>query len=167
MNTVFKFGFFAALGAIGLHALLYVAGISESTLGQSIQILDVATYALCITFGVLEVRKENGGHITFGKAFGQGILISAAALFIVGTYIFFYYKFINLDAIDIMFSNMMKNKAAMISFGMKDKDFDKMREEMTPATFAWGVFIKNMIMNAITTLIVALSVKKPAPEENL
>jgi hypothetical protein len=62
-------------------------------------------YGLSAAFVVLAIRAyktDNGGYVSFGKAFGLGFLVSMLSSFIAGAFVYVYYEWVDPSGLEVL-----------------------------------------------------------------
>ena len=162
MKTALNFGLMTAGAMIVYSLILYVLDLDQNPW------LPYFSYVLLIGgiyLGSKSYRDNyRGGYITYGNAVLAGFLISLAASVIVAIYTYFFFAFINPDAMAEM---LAVAEEGMLEKGMSEEEIDQAlaisRKMMSPGIMTiWAIF-GNAIAGLILSLITSIFVKKEEP----
>ena len=148
-RTITKFGLLALLTAsvLFLAALVFGKELSFST-QEIIGYVSIFISLTFVFFGILHFReKENGGHITFGKAFTIGILISMCSALGFAIIDYLYTAVINPDFMDEYAAAMKENGQEMI-------------ESYSSSSLALFMFGIVLVIGIIVTLLSAFILQR-------
>lgn len=95
-QTVLKYGILSGLIAAAFMAatLPFIDNLGHGAVGALVGYTGMVLAFLLVFFGVRSYREQNGGTISFGKAFGVGLLIMLiTCVFYVATWEIIYFRF--------------------------------------------------------------------------
>lgn len=122
MNTHLKYGIISGLIAIVIMGLSYVSGIQDRltyTQAEMLGFLSMILSLLVVILAILEVRRKQGGNITFGKALGTGMLVALIGGMIFGAGIAL---MMTLQGDQYMTDLMIKAKEGVMSSDMPEAE---------------------------------------------
>ena len=158
-NTALKYAIITSLAALIFSIIMYMTGLY---LNQGISWLSFVILLAGLIFAVRDRRdKELGGFITYGQAFSQGFLFTLL-LSVFG--VITGYIMLNFIAPDMIEETLKMSEQKLIEKGLTDDQvkmgMDMTRRFMTPVWMMIWIFVGNIIMGLILSLIVAAIFKK-------
>ncbi len=95
-----KFGLHGSAVFILLSLIFYFAGLGDSEDNGIVKMIGYAVYIIAVYLAIREKKADQGGFITFSKAFSTGfrVILVIACLLIV--YYYLYYSGINTEAME-------------------------------------------------------------------
>lgn len=158
-------------GLIGCGALIVWALIGFLMGNESYDTLKWPGYIIiCIimvytmVMRIKEIRANNGGYISFGKAYGASAGTSLIMWLTYSVFSFFYFKFINPSMIDYI---MDKTVQEWENANMSEEQIEQMTEMTMPwmnaTVMAVMTFVWMMILSLLLALIIAAIMKKENP----
>ena len=151
MKIALKYGLMIVLIFTITHVLIHNTIGIESGIGRSIMLLNYAIYTLAILLCVVEKRKKNNGHISYGGAFGIGFFTMTVAAVILSGYQYLYLKFINHDLVLAGFN-------AQTSNNLFEKALKLLKK--TPGGMSLLFFIGMLLAGWLISMIIAAFIKK-------
>ena len=144
-------------------------GIVNFKNGEVIGYTAIFLSFLLVFFGIRSYRENNGGTISFGRAFAVGILITViSCVFYVASWLFIYYR-MQPDFMDryenAVIEEARAKGASDAAIAAKKKEADQMKEMLkNPAINAAMTFIEPFPVGLVVTLVSAgiLRRRKPA-----
>lgn len=168
MGTKFTYALILTIASAVFNLLLYFTGFQTEKLavGQHLQWLGFIIMIVILFLGIKAVREESPGkYLSYGKGVGTGVLISLYSGLMSAVYSFIHYKFVNTEFADY---NMQLVRAKWEAAGMGADQMEKAegfaRMFMGPVTIAIMTPIMAVIFGLIISLILAIFLKRPAPE---
>lgn len=170
MNSAIKYGAIMGLVGVGYSTVLYMLG-PEVMMGSMSYVGLVITIGLFVYFG-FQLRKDNGGFITFGEAFkgafvmilvsgAINIMFSALLFNVIDPELADVVKQLTIERMESMFEsfNMDQEAIDQAMIGLEEQDFG-----MGLKNAAIGFFVNYGAFGAIGALILAAIVKKQDPQ---
>jgi hypothetical protein len=166
----------ATLGAIGIviTLLLYIINPAALAIWWLGIVILIIFLGLLVFFG-FQFRKEEGGYLSFGKAWMYSFQLLIVAGLISTLFNIILYNVIDPQLPEVIADVAVQNAEKMMQrFGMPADQMDEALEESRKSTidrftavgqiksFAWG-----LIFYAIVSLITGLILKKKKPEETI
>lgn len=150
-----------------IYLIFYIIGLSAFSSPWMSRLLFLTSVGLMIYFG-LELKKANGGYLSFGKCFGH-----LALTILIGTVVSFVFNFILFGFIDPEFMESMKQ--SVLDKAIIDAEAGGAPSstiEMMVSWIEWGFtplgqFVYTLGFVAgylVVALIVSLIIKKNKPE---
>ncbi len=165
-----RYGLIGGLILVAISLVGQVAGLADPTQPYSAGsiINSILTYGTIIAILVLAVKfhrdSNQNGFITFGQAFGLGVLAALVMGVISAIYSYVFFAFIDPGFLDQV---VEMQKEQMLESGMSesevDQAFNMMSAMFTPGAFAIIAVVGSLIFGAIVSLIVAAVMKKDPP----
>jgi hypothetical protein len=161
MKPSLKYGLLLAAAVILLHLVIHFTVGADSQVGKSVMLLNYGLYTLAIVLCLLELRKEQQGYLTYGKAFSTGFMVMLSAGLIVAIYTYVYYKFINHDFI--------VKSYALVQQSLDEKNLDENSMAtankvahimLTPGGISVITLLGMLFWGAIISLIIAAFLKR-------
>ena len=169
--TIIRYGLIGGLIFVVYSLLGNLIGFSRPSAGIASVVLNgLISLAIYIGLLVVAVRhfrdKENGGAITFGKAFMIGLGVALITAIINGLFTFIYVSYIEPDYLETTMRDM---ESLYESFGLTEDQMEealkKARESMTPTAILRNSVIYSLVFGSIVSAIVAAIMKRqPQPE---
>jgi uncharacterized protein DUF4199 len=162
---------------MGISMAVMSCGSDDMDGGNGNMIMGFSAMAVAFSFifvGVKNYRdKQNGGTITFGKAFLLGLMISlvASTLYVITWGIEFH--FFMPDFIDKYFAMQTKQlqesnlSAAALDEALKSMESDSYNYKNNPFFFAMYTYMEILPIGILITLISALILRRKAPVTGL
>jgi len=163
--TAIRYGGIAGVILIAFGLLMHLTGMTDYSGqgGATTWIQNIVTYGVWIGGIVMAVKyhrdQELGGFVSFGRAFGLG-LVTALIMGIIGalwTYIFF--SFIAPEAIDMIMEAAMENMPE----GQAEATEGMMSAMMSPGAMTIWMIVGSLVGGGIISLIVAAIMKREQP----
>ena len=164
-KTVIKFSIYGFLAAIilFLSALVFGENLSygaQEVLGYSSMVLSL----IFVFFGIKNYRdKENGGTISFGKAFGIGMLITLFAALGFAIIDFVFTTYLNPEFVDEYIGRLILDAEKTFSgdeLVAKKAELEEYRKSMTSFAMALLMFATVILIGFIISLISSLVLHK-------
>jgi hypothetical protein len=154
--------YYALLTGVALiltHLILYIAGISQDTVGQ---VISFVIFVLAIIVVQLDFRnKKLGGFISYGKAVKIGFLSILFASVIMAIYMFIYLSYINPGE---MTQRLLDAQQQIYNYGLSPEQEASQLEMQeyihTPTVYAIFTIVGYAVMGIVVALITAIFVKK-------
>ncbi len=168
-QTILRYGGIGGLVLIVYSLLNFVLGLSKPSAGTFVGFLNIfvviAIYVFMMIYAVRDHRDNNqGGYITFGKAFTVAFLTSLLAALINTVFTILYMNVIDPGYVgDIM----KASEEFYESSGMPEQQIEmslSWAKSMMEPKGQMILFLIGTIFGAIISLIVASSMKKNPPE---
>ena len=151
------------LGYVTMDEDAMMAG--DQGIGQIFYYLGMVAGIVCLFLGIREKKMSNPSEFTFGKGFGEGMLISVVAGLFVGIFIFFFYSYVAPEVMDVIRESSYAN---MTTQGMTTEQIDQARPMMdffiSPSGFLISTLFMYILGGAILSLIMAAIVNATGPK---
>jgi hypothetical protein len=165
-------GLLGALLNFAMLVLLYLVNmdlLAEWWVG----VLAMGIFVVVMCTGSLASRKERGGNMTFGQAYGASMVVALAAQMVSAVLTLMLYHLIAPELPGVLEElTMTKTKEMMEGFGVSGKLLDAQMKELSYAmkeAYTVGGMLKNsvgaMVMWALVGLIVAAVTKRVPKSE--
>ncbi len=154
-----NFGAIAGFAIIIFSLLLYFLNIEQSiSLSLVIYVIQIAV----VVIGTKYLRdKILNGNMSYGRALGSGTAISLFASVIIAFYMYVFFKFIDTEALDKMYS-MMEDK--MYQQGLPEEQINMAMEMSkkftTPFSIAISTVFSYVLWGFLFSLITSIFLKK-------
>lgn len=157
-------GIYLAIALILLSVVFYVTG---NTFSKMAQYLSYPIMIAGIVYGQIVYKKELGGTLTYGQAFGAGLLTMIFASVLTGIYSYLLY-----DIIDPSLQEQLRifTEEQIISQGKVPEEQIEMAVEMT-TKFQKPIFMLvispfgGALIGSIISLITSIFIKKNPSDE--
>lgn len=172
-NPGLLWGVVGGISLIFLNVITYVAGPSVLFSWWN-SVLQLAVFIAIATFAGLEVKKQQGGYISFKEA-----LKPIFTAFIIGTailtvYQYVLYKYIDPKLVDALKDNLLESTEKwMHKFKAPQEEIDKQLDELSKTDFNVGIkksfmdFLKGIIFYFAIAAIISLIIRKKPAEKPL
>lgn len=162
----------AAVGAVQVIIMLVLYVVHTELLFNTWASL--STWVLIFVglyLGIKAVREDEGGYISFGRAWGHGMLVAAAMTVLVVAFSVVLYNVIDPGLVDMairVVQDQMEGLIALMGGGEVDGvDFatlmeEEMRKSLTPQGLLKGSF-GSLLVYAIPALIMAAVMRRKEP----
>ena len=151
------------LGVFYIFFILFLYYTDRLFNPGAIGYLGTMVFALVLWYSLKIFRDNvNGGFLSYGKGVGIGVLITLYSTFFISSV---YFIILTLDNTLLeQYRNIIEE--AMANSGLPDELLEKFDEAsksaLSPGTYAFSVFFKEMIGGTVLTLIVAaITMKNP------
>ena len=163
-KTVIKFGLYGFFTAVILFSLALILGGGLSFAAQEvIGYSSIVVSLFFVYFGIKNYRdQENNGHLSFGKAFGIGMLITLFAALGFALIDFMYTAFINPEFVNQYINYQMEVAETTLSgeeLIAKKAEIERFKD-MSSATMALVMFVTVILIGFIISLISSLVLNK-------
>lgn len=143
---------------VAFYLLLYIVNVN---LKSPAFMIDYLFFIGVLFFVIKSYRDITGGYITYGRALSVGALISIFTSIIILFFKFIYLKFIDLEAIDKLFTYMQENWAAQnIDEDRINQMTEMMQKVKGPVFMAFSYAIETIFKGVIFSLIISIFLKK-------
>lgn len=154
-----NYGAITGFSIIILSLVVYFINIEQDLI---VSLLIYVIQIIVIVLGTKHLRdKIQKGPFSYGRALASGVLISLFASVIVAFYMLLFFKIIDPDAIEKIFTAM---EDSMYEKGMPDDQIEMAMEMSkkftTPFTIAIGTVFSYTLWGFIFSLIIAAFLKK-------
>ncbi len=160
-STAIKYGLIISLINIIIGLIFWFMGMKLSQIPMWLGLIVFITF---VFLGMKAHRENNGGHISYGKALGVGILIALISALISAIYSYIFTTVIDPGIADLA---LAQQEDKMIERGMTEEQIDQamtMTEKfMTPAAMSLMNLVMGLVFGTIVSLITAIFVKKDPP----
>lgn len=163
------------LGALLNFAILVVLYIVNMNLLAEwwVGTLAMGIFVVVMCTGSVATRKERGGNMTFGQAYGASMVVALTAQFASAVLTLLLYHLIAPELPGVLEElTMAKTREMMEGFGMSGKMLDAQMEEIASSmqeAYTVGGMLKNscmaMVMWALVGLVVAAVTKRVPKSE--
>ena len=168
-QTILRYGVIGGLVLVVYSLLNFVLGLSKPSAGTFVGLLNfaviLAIYIFMMIYAVRDHRDNNqGGFITFGKAFMVAFFTSVLAAIINTIFVFLYMNIIDPG---YMAEILSASEDYYESMGMPENQIEvslQWAEWMMGPTGQGILFGVGTVFGAIVALIVASTMKKNPPE---
>lgn len=166
-----KSGIIYGIVGIIVTILLYVIDPTYLVAWWALVVFLILAIGFVSYFGI-QYRNDNGGYMTFGKAWIYSIQVFILAGILGTLFQITLYQVIDPELPDILVEAQIENQRSMLSgFGMPEDQMEEAIEQaregiedgVTPAGMAKG-FLFALIFYAIGSLITGAIIKKKEPE---
>lgn len=162
MKTALRYGLFTGLGGIIFFLIFYVMNVMPT---GGIQYLSYLILAAGVYLGMAYHRDhENGGFMSYGRAFGTGALISVVTGVVSAVFNYIFFAFIDPSYMNRMMDIAEEN---MIKQGMSEEQIaqgmEMSKNFATPAMTGVFAFVGYLFMGVVLSLILAAVAKKNKP----
>lgn len=124
-------------------------------------VVGFAIVIVAVVMAVKEIKAQQGGYISFGKAFGGGYLASIVIALFAALYLMVYFNVIDPDALSFIQDSA---RDGMEDSGLSDEQIDEQMGMMETFTSPMAItlmgFFGSAIIYAIISLIIAAVMKK-------
>lgn len=142
----------------------YISGLDRSDAGKY---LSWISYPIMIFFIVLTLREEkslNGGYLSFGEGFKNGLLMMTVVALIMSIFTYIYFTYINPDFADFVSE---KAREEMENRDLSDEEIEKAMDVaqmfMSVNFMTLMALVGNVVIGAIFSMIVSAIMKKERP----
>ncbi|MBA3648798.1 MAG: DUF4199 domain-containing protein [Chitinophagales bacterium] len=160
-GTAFKW---ALISAITMFVFSMITYMTKAYLNPTLGWVPYILLLLGMVMAMLEMRKEQGGFISFGEAFKTGFLFSLITAVTASVLSFIMISYIGTDMID-QIKKMTEGK--LLDKGMSEDQIkmamDISKKFMTPVWMSVWSFAGLLIAGTILALIVSAIIKKNRP----
>ncbi len=157
-STAIKYGLIIAMVNIIIGLIFWFMGMK---LSQIPMWLGIVVFIVFVYTGMKTYRDELGGHISYGKALGVGVLIALIAAITSALYSLVFTTVIDPEIAQLA---MNQQEEKLIARGMSDDQLDQAMamtaKFMTPGAMALMNLIMGVFFGFIVSLITAIFVKK-------
>lgn len=171
MKTYVSYGAICAIAAAVFSLLLYFLGFQTEKLatGQYIQWIGFVFFVVILFLGMKDARENRtNGAISYGGAVGAAALISVFAGLFTGIYYYVHYSFVNPHFAQYLLDFMRtKFEASGMPEAQIEATLSIQGKMLTPAIQAAMTIIMTPIMGTLIGLILAIFVKKAAPQDTI
>ena len=169
--TITRYGLIGGMILIVYSLLGNTIGFSRPSAGFTSLIItgliSIAVYVVLIVMAVRQYRdRENGGAITFGKAFliGLGVAVIIAAL--SGIFSFLYISIIEPDFLETTMGDMEELYG---SLGMSEEQIEQAMEQVRNSLTPGRMILQSLISglgfgSVISAIIAAIMKRNPEPQ---
>lgn len=171
-NHALKSGLYIGLITIVVSLLMYIVDPTSFAIWWLQILLFIIGVAILVTYFGIQYRKQEGGYLTFGKAWIHSMITFVVAGFLGTIFSILLFTVIDPELANVVTDAVVeKTEAMMVSFGMPEDQLDEALEKTRTDTlerftvagslkgFAWS-----LIFYAILSLITGAIVKKKEPE---
>ena len=160
-STAFKYGIIVFIINAVIGLIFWFLGMKLSQLPFWIGVVMFFIFAL---MAMKAHREDLGGHISYGKALGVGVLMALVASILSAIYSYIFTTVIDPEIVDLA---MAQQEEKMIERGMSEAQIDQamsMSEKfMNPMAMSLVNLIMGFLLGLITSLIAAIFAKKDPP----
>jgi hypothetical protein len=147
----------AVFGAI-IILLQFLSAVLCVIPNKAITSLVVPVFIIGAFLGTRNFRdKFNNGYITFGKAFGNSLLICITIGTIWGLYRFLLFKYISPELMNV---EIEESQEAMLNAGWNEKFVELASSNLNPVTMGFGYITNSAIYGSLLSLIIAAILKR-------
>ena len=165
-STGMRYGAIGSVILIALGLIMHLAGMNDyEAMGQGSGnwLSSILSWVVYIGTIVMAVRfhRDNqlGGYISFGRAFGIGMIATLAMAVISAIWTYLFFSVIAPEVLDIMSEAALENMPA----DQAEQAGDMMGMFMSGGFMSIAVLFGTLFTGAIISLIVAAIMKKPRP----
>lgn len=169
-TTVLKFGLYGGIVMVALFLISYqfmdtLSFATQEVLGY----LSMFVALTFVFFGIRSYRDNQNNHtITFGRAFGLGILIALVPAVLFGTFDALYVTFVYPEFFDDYLAASIAEMQKTLSgdeLAAKIAEMQQMKEWAENPFFTFALmFITVLLLGLIISLISAIILKKAGPD---
>ena len=159
LESTLKSGLLTGLGVVVIMLAGYMLDLTTS---RWFEYLGYLALIFGIVYGTKQVRDSvNSGSISYGNAFGSGIMVSVFAGVILGAFMFVLYKFIDPSLFDKKLSLL---EEAWLNSGMSEDQVEMMLEmakkSMTPLIIMVSSIFGYAFFGGIFSLVTSAFLKR-------
>lgn len=160
------YGLLTGIGLIIFNLLLYILNLQSSPyIGYFNYLIMIAA----VWFAITSHRdKFQNGAISYGKSLSVGVLTMIYASFILAIYMYIYYKFIDVEAID---RYLLEAEDALYKMGYSEDLIEQSIKTQKlfagAGFFAFSSFLTYAIQGTVISLIVAIFTKRDKKNTDL
>jgi len=159
LESTLKSGLLTGLGVVVIMLAGYMLDLTFSKWFGSIGFV---VLIIGIIYGTKQVREfVNKGSISYGQAFGSGILVSAFAGVLIGIFSFVLYKFIDPTLFDKMIA---LQEESLLNAGMAEEQIEMgiamARKMMTPVMMLINSLFTYAILGGVLSLVTSAFLKR-------
>lgn len=163
LKNAMTYGLYMGLGLIVVHVGQYMFDVYKAPWWLSI--INYAIIVGVIILGTINLRnKELGGYISYGKALGQGVLISLSASIIFGFYFGLLTGVIDKSYMDGMYNMIAETYLdAGMDYDQVEVMMETVKKVQSPALMTISQIFGTTVMGTVISLITSIFVKKEEP----
>jgi hypothetical protein len=164
-STPIKYGIIAGLLMITGYVLIYLmdAALLASLVTLSLYIILI----FCMVFGGITYRKEIGGFTSFGQAFLAVFIIAFLGSFLIDSFGFVMFKFIDPALVDVVKEATLEKTAELMEkFNTPEDQIEKQLKiikatDYTPTLNSQGIrFLSSTGVGIVFSLLIAVFVRR-------
>ncbi len=157
-KNAINYGAITGLSLVVFTIILYVTNL---TFNKSLGFLNYGILILFIVIATKKQRESENGIISFGKAFGLGVIVSLISAIILGIFMYFLYAFIDPDLIQKI-SDLQEQE--LLAQGLPDEQVENAIEMakkfVGPTIISIGTVFGFTFIGTIISLITSAILKK-------
>ena len=165
-NSALRFGLMTGVASIIITLILYL--INRSSITGSAGWVGLLVFLAGMAYGTLQIRKEQGGYMSFGEAFKNTWIIWVGAALLTSLFTYIMFNFIDTGLEDLQKEaayEMAERMSGMLGEDGKEAMMESLENQDFGMSFGRTIlnFFVSALIGTIPALIVSLFVKKNNP----